>query len=245
MEKMARVERADVVPFISERVELVQTLSEKITELYKDRPETVALIPKRDRQGNVVDYTPEITRPMALILWQYIVSLVQSKGGSVKEEIDLLRADEKGVIVRASVTFSFGMQTFTFCEIGESYTDEEDRDETPARRAYTRAFKRLIEKIVGEDFINRLLLFLTGLEEKRQEVKEQVRRARPASDKQIGILLDKWRQKKLREEHIKELIEAGELPEGFDIEKAMAEKNLTEYQASLLLEKAGVPRRKA
>lgn len=235
----------DIIPFVNvEKSSLVEELSSRISELYKERPESIALVPKRDRNGNVIYYAPEITKPTALLLLQFITSLIQAQGGSLKEDIQLLKADERGVILKASVSIEFGPQVFVFCEIGEAYTEEEDKDETPARRAYTRAFKRLIEKLVGEDFINRTLLNLTGMEEKRQEVKEDLRKQRPASERQMEIIKDFWRKGRLKHNHIQELKDEGQIDESFDLDKALTEGSLSDYTASLLLEKAGLARRK-
>ncbi|MFN3264890.1 MAG: hypothetical protein ACK42C_08320, partial [Aquificaceae bacterium] len=106
------------------------------------------------------------------------------------------------------------------------YAKEKGKEFTLARTAYTRAMKRLLERIAGEDFINQVILSLFP-----QKVKEA-----PASEKQKEYIRKLVGDGKLTKEHIDSLIAEGRLPEGFVLRTAL-ENGLTSSQASAIISK--------
>lgn len=173
------------------RSALVKAIVDKIVRLYSERPSVITVIKNRRTQEEV----PEITRPLALELLRMIYSTISLSGGSYQENVEVLHAGGDSVIVKASIKITLGDKVLEFVEIGEGNYREED-DETPARRAYTRAMKRLIEKILGEDFINRLLLSLID---------------NPASENQKNLIRRLVNEKKLTKEIISQLIQRFQL----------------------------------
>lgn len=225
MEKMAIVPEQSIeeqakylMPaFLDEegRSALVKAIVDKIVRLYSERPSVITVIKNRRTQEEV----PEITRPLALELLRMIYSTISLAGGSYQENVEVLHAGGESVIVKASIKITLGDKVLEFVEIGEGNYREED-DETPARRAYTRAMKRLIEKIFGEDFINRLLLSLID---------------NPASENQKNLIRRLVNEKKLTKEIISQLIQSGKLPKDFSLNQALTENTLTKRQANAII----------
>ncbi|MEM4557956.1 MAG: hypothetical protein QW251_04090 [Desulfurococcaceae archaeon] len=225
MEKMAIVPEQSIeeqakylMPaFLDEegRSALVKAIVDKIVRLYSERPSVITVIKNRRTQEEV----PEITRPLALELLRMIYSTISLAGGSYQENVEVLHAGGESVIVKASIKITLGDKVLEFVEIGEGNYREED-DETPARRAYTRAMKRLIEKILGEDFINRLLLSLID---------------NPASENQKNLIRRLVNEKKLTKEIISQLIQSGKLPKDFSLNQALTENTLTKRQANAII----------
>jgi len=225
MEKMAIVSEQSIeeqakylMPaFLDEegRSALVKAIVDKIVRLYSERPSVITVIKNRRTQEEV----PEITRPLALELLRMIYSTISLAGGSYQENVEVLHAGGESVIVKASIKITLGDKVLEFVEIGEGNYREED-DETPARRAYTRAMKRLIEKILGEDFINRLLLSLID---------------NPASENQKNLIRRLVNEKKLTKEIISQLIQSGKLPKDFSLNQALTENTLTKRQANAII----------
>jgi hypothetical protein len=90
----------------------------------------------------------EISRPLALKLWNAVVAMLTKEGGSVREEVRVEYASSEMVIVSVACTVRVGESEVRYCEIGEACRSE-GKEDTLARTAYTRAMKRLLERMVG------------------------------------------------------------------------------------------------
>jgi hypothetical protein len=163
----------------------------------------------------------EISRPLALKLWQYLVSKVVEAGGSIKESVKVEYASPEMVIVSVSCKVEISQSEIVLCEVGEAYRSE-GKDDTMARTAYTRAMKRLLERLVGEDFINQVIKRMFP------EVREV-----PASEKQRQLIISLAREGKLTQEMVKEV-----LGEGASLNQALKENRLTFSQAKKLIDMA-------
>ncbi len=169
-----------------------------------------------------VGNTYEISRPLALKLWNEVVAMLTKDGGSVKEEVKLEYASSEMVIVSVACTVRVGESEVRYCEIGEAYKSE-GKEDTLARTAYTRAMKRLLERMVGEDFINQIIrrLYPEGVKEV------------PVSEKQKQLIKTLVQEGKLTKEMVEEV-----LGEGFSLNQALKENTLTFSQARALLDRA-------
>jgi len=165
--------------------------------------------------------TYEISRPLALKLWQYLVAKVVEIGGSIREEVKVDYASPDMVIVSISCTAKFGESEITLCEVGEAYRSEGKAD-TLARTAYTRAMKRLLERLVGEDFINQVIKRMFP------EVREV-----PASENQKRLIVSLVREGKITKEMVERV-----LGEGASLNQALKENTLTFTQAKRLIDMA-------
>jgi hypothetical protein len=163
----------------------------------------------------------EISRPLALKLWQYLVAKVMEVGGSIKESVKVDYASTDMVIVSVSCTVIVGESEITLCEVGEAHRSE-GKEDTLARTAYTRAMKRLLERLVGEDFIN-------------QQIKRMFPDVRevPASEKQRKLLISLVKEGKITKEMVVRV-----LGEGVSLNQALKENTLTFSQAKRLIDMA-------
>jgi hypothetical protein len=116
------------------------------------------------RRGAVVfvNGTPEITRPVALELLSFARVSVAKAGGKWEEKVEVVSAsaDYVALVFKVRIEFSNG-GVFEVAEVGECAKGEKVRDAL-MRVAFTRAVKRVLEAMVGEDFINRLVLSGNG-----------------------------------------------------------------------------------
>ncbi|MEM1542538.1 MAG: hypothetical protein QXV82_07905, partial [Ignisphaera sp.] len=119
-----------------------------------------------------------------------------------------------------------GQVILELTEIGEA-TAREGKNDTMARTAFTRAMKRLFEKLAGEDFINKVIKTL---------FKDSIQEA-PASEKQKELIRKLLQEGKITKETIVELIAEGKLPEGFILKEAL-KQGLTYSQAKEIIGKA-------
>lgn len=172
--------------------------------------------------------TYEISRPLALELWKLLTEEVIRSGGSIKESMKVEHASPEMVIVSMSCSIQIGESEIVFCEIGEAYAKEKGKEDTMARTAYTRAMKRLLERITGEDFINQVILQLFP-----KEVREV-----PASERQKELIKKLVDEGKITQELIEELKKEGRLPESFRLGSALKEGKLTSGQAKAILDRA-------
>ena len=163
----------------------------------------------------------EISRPLALKLWQYLVSKVVEMGGSIKESVKVDYASPEMVIVSISCKVEIGESEIVLCEIGEAHRSE-GKEDTMARTAYTRAMKRLLERLVGEDFINQVI----------KRMFPDVREV-PASEKQKKMLISLVKDGKITKEMVERV-----LGEGASLNQALRENTLTLSQASALIDMA-------
>jgi len=163
----------------------------------------------------------EISRPLALKLWQYLVSKVVEMGGSIKESVKVDYASPEMVIVSISCTVEIGESEITLCEVGEAYRSEGKAD-TLARTAYTRAMKRLLERLVGEDFINQVI----------KRMFPDVREV-PASENQKRLIVSLVREGKITKEMVERV-----LGEGVSLNQALKENTLTLSKAKALIDMA-------
>ena len=163
----------------------------------------------------------EISRPLALKLWQYLVSKVVEVGGSIRESVKVDYASPEMVIVSVSCSVIVGESEIVLCEVGEAHSSEGKTD-TMARTSYTRAMKRLLERLVGEDFINQMIKRMFP---DTREV--------PASENQKRLIKNLVQEGKLTREMVQEV-----LGEGFSLNQALKENTLTYSQAKALIERA-------
>ena len=164
----------------------------------------------------------EISRPLALKLWNAVVSQVVAMKGSVKEEVKVEYASPEMVIVSVACTVRVQESEVRYCEIGEAYK-QEGKEDTMARTAYTRAMKRLLERMTGEDFINQVIqkLYPEGVKEV------------PASDKQKQLIRSLVQEGKLTKEMVEKVLGVGA-----SLNQAIKENTLTFSQAKRLIEMA-------
>jgi hypothetical protein len=193
---------------------VVVVLLVKVEDLRKIVEENKNLVVK-------VGNTYEISRPLALKLWNAVVAMMTRDGGSVSEEVRVEYASPEMVIVSVSCTVRVKESEVRYCEIGEAYKHE-GKEDTLARTAYTRAMKRLLERVVGEDFINQVIrkLYPEGV----QEV--------PASEKQKRLIRTLVQEGKITREMVKEV-----LGEGVSLNQALKENTLTFSQAKALIDR--------
>ena len=168
-----------------------------------------------------IGHNYEISRPLALKLWQYLVSKVMEAGGSIKESVKVDYASTDMVIVSVSCTVIVGESEITLCEVGEAHRSE-GKEDTLARTAYTRAMKRLLERLVGEDFINQVI----------KKMFPEVREV-PASENQKRLLISLVREGKLTKEMVERV-----LGPGASLNQALRENTLTFSQARRLIDMA-------
>jgi hypothetical protein len=109
----------------------------------------------------------------------------------------------------------------TLCEVGEAYRSE-GKGDTMARTAYTRAMKRLLERLVGEDFINQVIKRMFS------DVREV-----PASEKQKQLIRSLVQEGKITKEMVERV-----LGEGASLNQAIRENTLTFSQAKRLIDMA-------
>jgi len=169
-----------------------------------------------------VGNTYEISRPLALKLWNAFVSMVMEMEGSVREELRVEYVSPEMIIVSVSCTVVVGESEVKYCEIGEAYRSE-GKEGTIARTAYTRAMKRLLERLIGEDFINQIVrkLYPEGVKEV------------PASENQKKLIRSLVQEGKITKEIVKEV-----LGEGASLNQALKENTLTFSQAKELIDRA-------
>jgi len=156
-----------------------------------------------------------------LKLWQYLVSKVVEMGGSIKESVKVDYASPEMVIVSISCKVEIGESEIVLCEIGEAHRSE-GKEDTLARTAYTRAMKRLLERLVGEDFINQVI----------KKMFPEVREV-PASEKQRRLIISLVKEGKITKEMVERV-----LGEGASLNQAIKENTLTFTQARRLIDLA-------
>ena len=187
----------------------------KVDELRKIVEENKNLVVK-------VGNTYEISRPLALMLWNAFVSMMTKEGGSVREELRVEYVSPEMVIVSVSCTVAVQGREVRYCEIGEAYRSE-GKEGTMARTAYTRAMKRLLERMIGEDFINQVI---------KQLYPEGVKEV-PASEKQKQLIISLAKEGKITKEMVNEVLK-GEI----SLNQALKENTLTASQAKKLIDVA-------
>ena len=168
-----------------------------------------------------IGHNYEISRPLALKLWQYFVSKVMEVDGSIREDVKIAYASPEMVIVSISCTVVIKNSEITLCEVGEAHRSE-GKEDTLARTAYTRAMKRLLERLVGEDFINQVI----------KKMFPEVREV-PASEKQRRLIISLVKEGKITKEMVERV-----LGEGASLNQAIKENTLTFTQARRLIDLA-------
>jgi hypothetical protein len=122
-------------------------IRERIEYIIKNNPKAIIKINNRY----------EITRTFALFILNSVRDFFTSLGASFKQTIKVILVDENKIIVRASVNIQLedGIeimhQALGACEI------KKDDIHASVSTAETRAVKRLIETLVGEDTINQMI----------------------------------------------------------------------------------------
>jgi len=165
----------------------------------------------------------EITRPLALELLKMLREQALSSGISLREKTEVLHKDNNSVIVEVRIAgYLFRDKDgnlipeteqpilFEVSEIGEGYKEERGKNTTYIRTAYTRALKRALERLVGEDFINQVILDLFNTD-------------KPASEKQKNL--------------IRKLLKELEIPEKAVEKKYGKIDDLTSKQANEIISK--------
>jgi len=195
---------------------------EKALKVLPVRLEDLKALIEENRELVVkIGHNYEISRPLALKLWQYLVAKVVEMGGSIKESVKVDYASSEMVIVSVSCTVEIGESEITFCEVGEAYRSE-GKEDTMARTAFTRAMKRLLERLVGEDFINQVIKRLFP------DVREV-----PASENQKRYIRSLVQEGKIKREMVERV-----LGEGSSLSQALRENTLTVSQAKRLIDMA-------
>jgi len=175
----------------------------------------------RERKNLIVKINDvyEISRPLALELLKSAREQIFALNGELHEKFNLLHADKDQVIMECQITVRLKVngeeRSFTVADIGDAYAEEKGKGTVLARVAATRALKRALERLVGEDFINRVIMSLPEVQNNQQQ-QSKVKDV-PASEKQ--------------KEWVKKLQEEGKISKDVDVE------NLTKSQASALLDK--------
>jgi len=131
----------------------------------------------------------EITRPLALELLKMLREQALVSGIALREKTEVLHKDSESIIVEVRIAGHLYKDKdgniipeneqpilFEISEIGEGYKTEKGKQQTYVRTAYTRALKRALERLVGEDFINQVILNLFG------------EKSKPATEKQINLI---------------------------------------------------------
>jgi len=187
----------------------------RVEELRKIVEENKSLVVK-------VGNTYEISRPLALMLWNAVVAMMTKDGGSVREEVKVEYVSSEMIIVSVACTVRLGEREVRYCEIGEAYRSE-GKEDTMARTAFTRAMKRLLERMTGEDFINQVIRHLY-----REGVKEV-----PASEKQKQLIRSLVQEGRITKEMVDKVLK-GET----SLNQALKENTLTVSQAKKLIDMA-------
>ncbi len=160
----------------------------------------------------------EITRPVALAMLNQLSRSIASLGGSVSIKKEVLSFSP--VVVKAICELSLpNGSILQFEALGSA----EEGDITGEKRVYhdtlgtaeTRATKRLLEEVVGEDFINKILVPI--MEKMGNGNGKKSNGDKPATQKQKDL--------------IQKLIYEGKIKDKIDLDK------LTMAQASQLLDK--------
>lgn len=100
--------------------------------------------------------TYEITRPLALELWRMCRDYASTQGFTFHEDCQVLYASPEQVIVKVILRIAReGQVILELTEIGEA-TAREGKNDTMARTAFTRAMKRLFEKLARRTSSTRL-----------------------------------------------------------------------------------------
>ncbi|MFN3263276.1 MAG: hypothetical protein ACK42C_00060 [Aquificaceae bacterium] len=169
---------------------------QKMQRLMEERKDLIVEIGSKTKGGKT---TYEISRPLALELWKMLVEEVVSSGGKIEEDMKVEYASKDMVVVSMSVRIKVGEGEVVFTEVGEAYGEESGKDFTMARTAFTRAMKRMLERIAGEDFINQIIkkLYPAGFSEKPSPAQDK-----PATDKQKAYIRKLMAEKKLSEEEL-------------------------------------------
>jgi len=127
--------------------DFMQVLKERLSSLLSSRRDAVVF----------VNGKTEITRPVALEMLSIARLSVAKMGGRWEEKLEVLFASAEYVALVFKVRVKFPNGEFEVTEVGECAKGEKVRDAL-VRVAFTRAVKRVLEAMVGEDFINRLVL---------------------------------------------------------------------------------------
>ena len=152
----------------------------------------------------IINGVPEITRPIALELFNQVRLQAIRSGLALKEKTEVLYKDADSVVVEFKVGVYQARDAegnpipedkqpllYEISEIGEAHRDEKGKEFTFIRTAYTRAMKRAMERLIGEDFINKVVLSLVKPEPKK------------ATEKQIEFIRKLLKRKGIDENQLK------------------------------------------
>lgn len=113
--------------------------------------------------------TYELSADLCNEIVDILVSHAKEEGYSVLEELKVHYVSDKRIIVSKSFTFEKNGISIKREAIGEA-TDSE-KLEIMARTAETRAYKRLVELILGKHIINEVILSINQYQIKQNELK--------------------------------------------------------------------------
>lgn len=159
----------------------------RLANIILERRDAIAFI------GNVA----EITRPIAIALWQEIRNQGMNFGLTFRENAEVLSSTRDFVIAKFTISVfdADGKMVYELAEIGEAYADEPGKKDTLARTAYTRAMKRALERLVGEDFINSVILSIMPakmISEKQIAFIRTLAKKRNISDEKLLVGVKKY-----------------------------------------------------
>lgn len=163
-------------------------------QVYKDVPNV--MVELRERLAKILTENKnacvkingrlEITRPVALALQNEFVRRIVEAGGSVEYEKTVLSFSP--VVVKATCKIHLGNSVVKYEALGSAEEGDINRDKRVYHdtlgTAETRATKRLLEEMVGEDFINRILVSSNG----NIKTEEKEKQPTPITDKQVAII---------------------------------------------------------
>lgn len=167
----------------------------------------------------------EISWLLFLELYALLVEEVLRSGASIKKEVKVEVATSEMVILSLSVGIITGNSEVVLVEVGEAYSSEKRKETSLVHTAYIRGMKRLLERIAGEDFINRFIRSLYKTRSKESS----------ASEKQRELIRKLATEERIATELIESLKEEGILPQDFSLKTALEDRTLTSSQAKAII----------
>lgn len=150
------MEEKDLAVKKKEEKDLLGIDRERLRKLIKENESAIAKI----------NGTWEITRPIAIALYNEISSIILKMKASYYEDFVLLEKTDESVSGKFVLEIRFPEgNIIRIVEVGEASAEEfkdSKRGASLVRIAYTRAMKRALERLVGEDFINKTIEELKG-----------------------------------------------------------------------------------
>ncbi len=171
MEKLVKFKSPVEVESQTTWQDLISDISGRIERILKGNPNAIVPMPIKDRNRKIVGWRYEITREVALSIMNFIENVVVALGGNVRYDKEITK-DEGEFFVKASLEIEVpnssspkGYSTIRKtalggCTIREMVDDKSSKvrmEHDALGTAETRAMKRLIEEVIGEDRINKII----------------------------------------------------------------------------------------